>query len=358
MLKETAFTRYHKSLGAKMAPFAGFEMPISYTTITDEHFAVRKRAGIFDVSHMGEFIVKGPRALDIVQRLVTNDVSKLQKGDAQYACMTNETGCIIDDLIVYCLDAPTSYMLVVNAGNIQKDWDWLSEQDLAGTETHDISGKTCLLAVQGPKACELLQPLCEQDLSAIPYYKFIKDTFAGVENVLISATGYTGAGGLELYFEDIGNNAAQIWERIATLGIPPIGLGARDTLRIEMGYCLYGNDITEATTPLEAGLGWVVKLSTGFIGSEVLSQQKKEGVTHKLVGVEMKGRGIPRTGYLIMDANGQCIGKITSGTQVPGIGNGVGLGYVKVEHAKEGAPIWVEIRGSLVAANVKKPPFS
>ncbi len=358
MAINTPFTEKHIALGAKMAPFAGYNMPISYTGINDEHAVVRNNVGVFDVSHMGEFILKGDNALDLIQRVTSNDASKLTNGQAQYSCLPNKDGGIVDDIIVYCVDANKVYMLVVNASNIEKDWNWLSSFNTNNVEMHNISPKTCLLAIQGPNACKLLQPLTSMDISNLKYYTFVKGAFAGVDNVLVSATGYTGAGGVEIYFEDSDNAANIIWDKLMALNIKPIGLGARDTLRLEMGYCLYGNDIDDTTSPLEAGLGWITKFTKDFTNSPFLEQQKKKGVTKKLVGFEMIERGIPRHDYLIKDAEGNVIGKVTSGTQIPGLNKAVGLGYVAIAHATIGSSIFIDIRNTLVRAIVAKTPFS
>lgn len=357
MIKNTPFTENHIALGAKMAPFAGYNMPISYSGINDEHAAVRNHVGVFDVSHMGEFILKGEQALDLIQRVTSNDASKLTKGKAQYSCLPNENGGIVDDLIVYCIEENKTYMLVVNASNIEKDWNWISSYNTNGVEMHNISDKTCLLAIQGPNACKLLQPLTEMDILNLKYYTFVKGNFAGVENVLISATGYTGAGGVEIYFEDINGAAEKIWETLMQLQIKPIGLGARDTLRLEMGYCLYGNDIDDTTSPLEGGLGWITKFTKDFTAKSILEQQKATGITRKLVGFEMIDRGIPRHDYLIKDANGNIIGKVTSGTQIPGINKAVGLGYVSTDFSAIDSDIYIDIRNTLVKAKVAKLPF-
>ncbi len=345
-----------------MAEFAGYNMPISYSGINDEHAAVRNNAGVFDVSHMGEFILKGEQALDLIQRVTTNDASKLTAGKAQYSCLTNEQGGIVDDLIVYCIEENKVYMLVVNASNIEKDWNWISKHNTNNVEMHNVSEKTCLLAVQGPKATAILQPLTEMDIMNLKYYTFVKGEFAGVKNVLVSATGYTGSGGVEIYFEDEGDNASKIWDAIfesgKDQGLKPIGLGARDTLRLEMGFCLYGNDIDDTTTPLEAGLGWITKFTKDFTAREILEKQKAEGVTRKLVGFEMIEKGIPRHGYEIVDASGNRIGEVTSGTQAPSIGKAVGLGYVAKEHAGQDSKIYVKIRDKQVEAKVVKFPFA
>ena len=361
-MKSTPFTQKHIALGAKMAEFAGYNMPISYSGINDEHAAVRKNAGVFDVSHMGEFIVKGENALDLIQRVTSNDVSKISDGQAQYGCLPNEEGGIVDDLIVYCLEKNKSYMIVVNASNIEKDWNWISKYNTKDVEMHNISDKTCLLAIQGPNATKILQPLVDTDIMNLKYYTFTKGKFAGVENVLVSATGYTGAGGVEIYFEDADGAADIIWNAIFNAGkaqgIKPIGLGARDTLRLEMGFCLYGNDIDDTTSPLEGGLGWITKFTKEFTASEILKQQKTTGVTRKLVGFEMVDRGIPRHDYIIKDIAGNTIGKVTSGTQAPSLGKAVGLGYVAIAHAAIDGDIYIDIRNTLVKAKVVKAPFA
>lgn len=361
-MKNTAFTQKHIALGAKMAEFAGYNMPISYSGINDEHAAVRKNAGVFDVSHMGEFILKGENALDLIQRVTSNDASKITDGQAQYSCLPNKDGGIVDDLIVYCLEYNKSYMLVVNASNIEKDWNWISSFNTNAVEMHNISEKTSLLAIQGPNATKILQPLVNVDIMNLKYYTFVRGVFAGVDNVIISATGYTGAGGVEIYFEDSNGASDKIWDAIfeagAEAGIKPIGLGARDTLRLEMGYCLYGNDINDTTSPLEAGLGWITKFTKEFTNSAALAKQKAEGVTKKLVGFEMLERGIPRHDYLIKDAAGNQIGVVTSGTQAPSLNKAIGLGYVATAHAAVDSEIYIDIRNSLVKAKVVKAPFA
>lgn len=361
-MKNTPFTAKHQALGAKMAPFAGYNMPISYTGINDEHAAVRTNAGVFDVSHMGEFILKGAGAVDLIQRVTTNDVSKLTKGKAQYSALTNETGGIVDDLIIYCVEENQVYMLVVNASNIEKDWEWISRFNTSGVEMHNISDKTCLLAIQGPNATKILQPLTEMDILNLKYYTFVKGPFAGVDNVLISATGYTGSGGVEIYFEDKDGAADKIWDAIfeagKAAGIKPIGLGARDTLRLEMGYCLYGNDIDDSTSPLEAGLGWITKFSKDFTARNILEEQKAAGVQRKLVGFEMIDKGIPRHDYQIADAEGNIIGKVTSGTQSPSLQKAIGLGYVTIGHAQPDSEIYILVRDKKLKAKVTKVPFS
>jgi len=357
-MKNTALTQTHIALGAKMVPFAGYNMPVQYAGINVEHETVRKAVGVFDVSHMGEFILKGEGALDLIQKVTSNDASKLYDGKIQYSCLPNEQGGIVDDLLVYRIDEKT-YMLVVNASNIQKDWDWISKYNSYGVDMKDISDRTSLLAVQGPNAAQALQSLTDIDLSAMEYYTFQKGKFAGVDNVLISATGYTGAGGFEIYFDN--EHADVIWKAIfeagAPFGIQPIGLGARDTLRLEMGFCLYGNDIDDTTSPLEAGLGWITKFTKDFVNSANLSAQKQDGVKRKLVGFEMLERGIPRHDYEICDAAGNTIGKVTSGTQSPSLQKAIGLGYVATDFAKEDSEIFIKIREQLVKAQVVKFPF-
>lgn len=361
-MKNTPFTEKHIALGAKMAEFAGYNMPISYTGINDEHAAVRKNAGIFDVSHMGEFILKGENALDLIQRVTSNDASKLKAGQAQYSCLPNEQGGIVDDLLVYCIEENKVYMLVVNASNIEKDWNWIKQFDNKAVEMHNISEKTCLLAIQGPNATKILQPLTEMDIQNLKYYTFVKGKFAGVENVLISATGYTGAGGVEIYFEDKDADAETIWNAIFEAGGPqglkPAGLGARDTLRLEMGYCLYGNDIDDTTSPLEAGLGWITKFTKDFTARGILEKQKSEGLQRKLVGFEMIDKGIPRHGYEIMDAEGGVIGHVSSGTQSPSLGKAIGMGYVRTPFSAFGGDIYIKVRDKLLKAKVARIPFA
>lgn len=361
-MRNTAFTKKHIALGAKMAPFAGYNMPISYTGINDEHHAVRNNAGVFDVSHMGEFILKGENALELIQRVTTNDASKLSAGKAQYSCMPNEHGGIIDDVIVYCIEENQVYMMVVNASNVEKDWNWISAHNHKNAEMHNISEKTCLLAIQGPNATRMLQPLTDMDILNLKYYTFVKGTFASVKNVMISATGYTGAGGVEIYFEDKESVAEIIWDAIFKIGGPhglkPIGLGARDTLRLEMGYCLYGNDIDDTTSPLESGLGWITKLSKDFTAKNILEKQKAEGVERKLVGFEMLDKGIPRHDYEIQDASGKTIGKVTSGTQSPSLGKAIGMGYVNNASSNIDSSIYIKVRDKLLHARVVKFPFA
>jgi aminomethyltransferase len=357
-MNTTALTEKHISLGAKMVPFAGYNMPVQYEGINAEHNAVRTGAGVFDVSHMGEFILKGENALDLIQRVTSNDASKLYDGKVQYSCLPNEDGGIVDDLLVYRIDEKT-YMLVVNASNIEKDWNWIQKYNTKNVEMHNISDKTSLLAIQGPKAAEALQPLTEVDLASMEYYNFVKGTFAGVSNVIISATGYTGAGGFEIYFDN--EHASKIWDAIfeagASFGIKPIGLAARDTLRLEMGFCLYGNDIDDTTSPIEAGLGWITKFTKKFTNSEALLAQKEAGIKRKLVGFEMIDRGIPRHDYEIADADGNIIGKVTSGTQSPSLQKAIGMGYVNKGFDKEGTEVFIVIRNAHIKAKVVKFPF-
>jgi len=361
-MKNTPFTHKHIALGAKMAEFAGYNMPISYSGINDEHAAVRTNAGVFDVSHMGEFILKGENALDLIQSVTTNDASKLTAGKAQYSCLPNETGGIVDDLLVYCIEENKVYMLVVNASNIEKDWNWISKFNAKNVEMHNISDKPCLLAIQGPNATKILQPLTELDILNLKYYTFVKGSFAGVDNVLISATGYTGAGGVEIYFENLPGSADKIWDAIfsaaAAQPVKPIGLGARDTLRLEMGYCLYGNDIDDTTSPLEAGLGWVTKFTKDFTSRAIFEKQKAEGIKRKLVGFEMIDKGIPRHHYEIKDANGNKIGHVTSGTQSPTLQKAIGIGYVAIDKSALDTEIYIAVRDKLLKAMVVKFPFS
>lgn len=361
-MKNTPFTQKHIELGAKMAEFAGYNMPISYTGINDEHQTVRRNAGVFDVSHMGEFILKGENALDLIQRVTTNDASKLTAGKAQYSCMPNNKGGIVDDLLIYCIEENKVYMIVVNASNIEKDWNWIQQHNDKNVEMHNISDDTCLLAVQGPNATKILQPLTDMDIMNLKYYTFVKGKFAGVDNVLVSATGYTGAGGVEIYFENKNGNAEKIWNTIFEAGTPqglkPIGLAARDTLRLEMGYCLYGNDIDDTTSPLEAGLSWITKFSKDFTAKNIIRQQKEEGIERKLVGFEMVDKGIPRHGYEIKDQTGAQIGYVTSGTQSPSLNKAIGMGYVRSAFAAIDTPIFIKVREKLLQAKVVKVPFS
>lgn len=341
-----------------MVDFAGFYMPVQYSGIIDEHNTVRNGVGVFDVSHMGEFIVKGPNALAFLQNIVSNDVSKIVPGQAQYSYLPNEEGGIVDDLLVYHLD-DGNYMCVVNAGNIEKDWAWFNKNNTQGAELHNISDHTALLAIQGPKAAEALQSLTDINLSEIPYYRFVRGTFAGVKNVIISATGYTGSGGFEIYFNIA--HAEEIWNKIFQAGVPqgikPIGLGARDTLRLEKGYCLYGNDINDSTSPIDAGLAWVTSMKKNFIAKDIIQAVKEKGAENKLVGFKMIDRGIPRHDYEIADASGNIIGKVTSGTQSPVLQQGIGLGYVSTAFSKVGTEIFIPLRGKLLKAEVVKLPF-
>jgi aminomethyltransferase len=361
-MKNTPFTQHHLALGAKMAEFAGFNMPISYTGINDEHAAVRNNAGVFDVSHMGEFILRGEGALDLIQRITSNDAAKLTDGKIQYSCIPNHDGGIVDDLLVYCIKENEIYMLVVNAGNIDKDWNWIQDHNTANVTMHNISAKTGLLAVQGPNATKILQPLTEMDILNLKYYSFTKGVFAGVENVLVSATGYTGAGGVEIYFEDENGAADKIWNAIfeagAAAGIQPIGLGARDTLRLEMGFCLYGNDIDDTTSPIEAGLGWITKFNKDFSSKAIFEQQKAVGASKKLVGFQMIDKGIARHDYEIKDEAGNLIGKVTSGTQSPSLGKAIGMGYVDTAFAALGSEVFVSVREKALKAIIVKFPFA
>lgn len=359
-MKTTPFTDLHIALGAKMHEFAGYNMPIEYTGIIDEHMTVVNAVGVFDVSHMGEFWVKGPKAVEFLQRVTSNDVSLLKQGKAQYTCFVNEGGGIVDDFIVYHYE-PEKYLLVVNAANIEKDWVWCQKWNTMGAELENASDHMAQLAIQGPKAVATLQKLTDHDLSAIPFYAFETGTFAGVENVIISNTGYTGAGGFELYFYP--EHGKKIWDAIfeagAEYGIKPVGLGARDTLRLEMGYCLYGNDLDDATTPLQSGLGWITKFAENkpFVGREVLEKEKAEGVSRKLCCFELVDKGIPRHGYEIVNAENEVIGNVTSGTMSPVLKIGVGMGYLKPEYAKPGTGIYIKVRNRNLKANVVKPPF-
>lgn len=359
-MKKTPFTDLHIELGAKMQEFAGYQMPIEYSGIIEEHLNVVNGVGVFDVSHMGEFWVKGPKALEFLQKVTSNDASKLSVGKAQYSCFVNEKGGIKDDFIVYAYELE-KYLLVVNAANIEKDWNWCVQQNSMGAELENGSDHTAQLAVQGPKAKATLQKLTDIDLDAIPFYAFQTGQFAGVDQVIISNTGYTGAGGFELYFYP--EHGMKIWKAIfeagAEFGIKPIGLGARDTLRLEMGYLLYGNDMNETTTPLEAGLGWITKFAENkpFVGRAVLEKQKTEGVTRKLICFELKEKGIPRHGYEIAAADGTIIGNVTSGTISPVLKTGIGMGYVRKEFSAPGSEIFVMVRNKMLKAEVVKAPF-
>lgn len=357
-MKNTALTQTHIALGAKMVPFAGFNMPVQYEGVNIEHETVRNGVGVFDVSHMGEFIIEGPNALALIQKVSSNDASVLTVGKAQYSCLPNDEGGIVDDLIIYRVKEET-YLLVVNASNIEKDWNWISSKNTMGAIMRNISDDYSLLAIQGPKAVEAMQSLSSYDLSAIKFYNFVVGDFAGIEHVIISATGYTGSGGFEIYCKN--SEVAQIWNKVfeagATYGIKPIGLAARDTLRLEMGYCLYGNDIDDTTSPLEAGLGWIVKFSKDFNASEILQKQKEAGVTKKLIAFELDEKGIPRHDYEILDIEGHVIGKVTSGTMSPSLKKGIGLGYVTINHSAVGSKIAIQIRKNAVPATVVKLPF-
>jgi aminomethyltransferase len=366
-MKSTPLTDIHIALGAKMAEFAGYNMPISYSGIIEEHEAVRKRAGMFDVSHMGEFIVKGKQALDLVQAISSNDASKLNHGDVQYSCLTNDTGGIVDDMLVYrlfddmCNEGEQAFMLVVNASNIEKDWNWISGKNTFDTRLINISDETGLIAVQGPKAIDVIQKLTDKNLSVIKYYNFVKGTVAGVDNVVISATGYTGSGGFELYCQK--DHIATLWHAVMDAGkeinLIPTGLGARDTLRLEMGFCLYGNDIDDTTSPLEAGLGWITKLNKkeDFSSKNIFLQQKKDGLMRKLCGFIMKERRVPRHGYEVYNNEDLKIGHVTSGTQSPSLDQPIGLAYVHIDNAKAGNTIKIKIGSKLLDAEVVELPF-
>jgi aminomethyltransferase len=359
-MKTTPFTDLHIWLGAKMHEFAGYNMPVEYSGIIDEHMTVVNAVGVFDVSHMGEFWVKGPKALEFLQRVASNDVSVLKRGKAQYTCFINEGGGIVDDFIVYYYESE-KYLLVVNAANIEKDWAWCQKCNTMGAELENASDRMAQLAIQGPKAIDTLQKLTERNLSAIPFYAFETGALAGVDEVIISNTGYTGAGGFELYFYP--EHGKKIWEAVfeagAEYGIKPVGLGARDTLRLEMGYCLYGNDLDDTTTPLQAGLGWITKFADNkpFVGRETLEKEKAEGVARKLCCFELADKGIPRHGYEIVDAGDTIIGNVTSGTMSPVLKTGIGMGYIKPEFAKPGTEIYIKVRNRNLKANVVKPPF-
>lgn len=358
MDKKIPLNDLHVKLGGKMVPFGGFIMPVRYSSDIEEHMAVRNGVGVFDVSHMGEFKVEGPYALDLIQRITSNDASKLIDGQAQYTCLPNEQGGIVDDLIVYKIK-DNDYFIVVNASNIEKDFNWFSKFNSKGATLKNISDSMCLFAVQGPKATDVLQKLTKTDLSVIKYYHFAIGEFAGVPNVIMSNTGYTGSGGFEIYVDNA--NAEKVWNTIFEAGqsenIKPIGLGARDTLRLEKGFCLYGNDIDDTTSPLEAGLGWITKFTKDFTNSANLKKQKETGVEKKLVGFKMIDKGIPRHDYLLKDASGNTIGKVTSGTQSPMLSLGIGLGYVRKEFSAIDSEIFVDVRGRSLKAVVSKLPF-
>lgn len=357
-MKDTALSSTHKALGAKMVPFAGYNMPVQYEGVNIEHETVRNAVGVFDVSHMGEFLVEGPKALELVQKVTSNDASKLTVGKAQYSCIPNDTGGIVDDLIVYRLKEDT-YLLVVNASNIEKDWNFISSKNDVGAQLRDLSEDYSLLAIQGPKAIEAMQTLTSHDLSQIEFYNFVVGDFAGIPNVIISATGYTGSGGFEIYCKN--SEVKQIWDKVLeageSYGIKPIGLAARDTLRLEMGYSLYGNDIDDTTSPFEAGLGWIVKFSKEFTNSDNLSEQKKSILGRKLVAFELTDKGVPRRGYDIVDITGKAIGKVTSGTMSPSLKKGIGLGYVSPEFSDFGSKIFIQVRKNAIPATVVKLPF-
>jgi len=357
-MKNTALSHVHEALGAKMVPFAGYNMPVQYEGVTAEHETVRKGVGVFDVSHMGEFFLKGENALALIQKISSNDASKLVPGKAQYSCMPNADGGIVDDLIIYMI-AENEYMLVVNASNIEKDWNWISQHNDLNVEMENRSEEWSLLAIQGPKAAEAMQSLTSVDLSNIKFYTFEITDFAGIPNVVVSATGYTGSGGFEVYVKN--EDVEQLWNNVFEAGkdwgIKPIGLAARDTLRLEMGYCLYGNDIDDTTSPLEAGLGWITKFTKDFVNAEALKAQKEAGVTRKLVAFELTERGVPRHDYEIVDADGNNIGRVTSGTMSPSLGKGIGLGYVTVENSKVDSDIFIQVRKKQIPAKVVKLPF-
>ncbi len=357
-VKKIPLNDLHEKLGGKMVSFAGYNMPVRYSSDIEEHMTVRNAVGVFDVSHMGEFKIEGPNALDLIQRVTSNDASKLIDGQAQYSCLPNDQGGIVDDLLVYKLK-DNDYMLVVNASNIEKDWNWIAKFNTKGAVMKNISDDICLFAVQGPKATGVLQKLTKRDLSSIPYYHFAQGEFAGVADVIMSNTGYTGAGGFEIYVHK--SHAEKVWNAIfeagKDAGIKPIGLGARDTLRLEMGFCLYGNDIDDKTSPLEAGLGWITKFTKDFTNSNAIKAQKEKGVTKKLVGFKMVDKGIPRHDYIIRDAEGSAIGKVTSGTMSPVLGIGIGLGYVEANNSVPGSEIFIEVRGKNLKAEVSKLPL-
>ena len=357
-LKKVVLNDLHANLGAKMVPFAGYNMPVRYSSDLEEHMTVRNGVGVFDVSHMGEFKIEGPHALDLIQRVTSNDASKLINGQAQYSCLPNEDGGIVDDLLIYKIK-DNDYLVVVNASNIEKDWNWISNYNTKGAVMKNNSDELSLFAIQGPKAAAVLQKLTKVDLSAIKYYHFTIGEFAGEQDVVISNTGYTGAGGFEIYVKN--ESAEKVWNAIFEAGkeenIKPIGLGARDTLRLEMGFCLYGNDIDDTTSPLEAGLGWITKFTKEFTNSTRLKKQKEEGVTRKLVGFKMIDKGIPRHDYAIKDATGNVIGKVTSGTISPVLSTGIGLGYVTIGNAIVGTEIFIDVRGKGLKAVVSKLPL-
>ena len=357
-MKNTALTHIHEALGAKLVPFAGYNMPVQYEGINIEHETVRNGVGVFDVSHMGEFLITGPNALALIQKVCSNDAAKLFDGKAQYSCLPNNEGGIVDDLIIYRLNEE-KYVLVVNAANIQKDWDWISSRNDVGAEMKNLSDDFSLLAIQGPKAAEAMQSLTSVDLENMKYYTFEVADFAGIDHVIISATGYTGSGGFEIYCKN--TEVEQVWNKVmeagANYGIKPIGLAARDTLRLEMGFCLYGNDINDTTSPIEAGLGWITKFTKEFTNSENLKRQKEHGTDRKLVAFELDERGIPRLDYDIVDGNGKKIGTVTSGTMSPSLKKGIGLGYVPSIFTDIGSKIYIQIRKNKIPATVVKLPF-
>lgn len=357
-MKITAFNQIHKDLGAKMVPYAGFEMPVQYAGVNQEHLVVRNGVGVFDVSHMGQFFIKGPEALELLQYIGSNDASKVKVGQAQYTCLTNEKGGIVDDLIIYRM-SEDEWMLVVNASNIDKDWEWINKHNKFDVEIENRSDQLSLLAIQGPKAIEAMQSLTDENLAEIPFYNFKVAEFAGAKDVIISATGYTGSGGFEIYFDN--QYAEMMWEKVMEagkdFGIEPCGLAARDTLRLEKGFCLYGNEINEDISPLEAGLGWITKLNKEFIGKDVIAQQKENGIEKKLIGFKLIERGVPRQDYKILDENENEIGVVTSGTQSPVLKEGIGMGYVKTDLAEVGNQILIQVRNKTIKAEIVKTPF-
>jgi len=357
-MKNTALSHIHEKLNAKMVPFAGYNMPVQYEGVNVEHITVRNAVGVFDVSHMGEFFLKGEYAEALIQKITSNDISKIVIGKAQYTCMPNYDGGIVDDLIIYKI-ADDEFMLVVNASNIQKDWDWISDHNDLNVSMENRSEDWSLLAIQGPKAVEAMQSLTSINLAEIKFYSFKITDFAGVRNVIVSATGYTGSGGFEIYVKN--EDAEKVWNAVfeagKVFGIKPIGLAARDTLRLEMGYCLYGNDINDTTSPIEAGLSWITKFNNDFVNAEALKSQKENGVTKKLVGFELNQKGIPRKDYTILDTDANEIGIVTSGTMSPNLQKGIGLGYVTTENSKVGTPILIQIRKKQISATVVKLPF-
>ena len=357
-MKNTALSHIHEQLGAKIVPFAGYNMPVQYEGVSKEHETVRNNLGVFDVSHMGEFLIEGENALELIQKVTSNDASKLEIGNAQYSCFPNADGGIVDDLIVYRIKEDT-YLLVVNASNIEKDWNWIASHNTMNAEMKNISEGYSLLAIQGPKAVEAMQSLSSVDLAGIKFYNFVVGDFAGIENVIISATGYTGSGGFEIYCKN--DEVEQVWTAVLkageSFGIKPIGLAARDTLRLEMGYCLYGNDINDTTSPIEAGLGWITKFTKDFINADALKSQKENGVSRKLVAFEIIEKGIPRQGYDIVDENGSKIGEVTSGTMSPTLKKGIGLGYVEKTYAKRDTELFIQVRKKAIPAKVVRLPF-